>query len=253
MNTVAAVGFRPGSPLNAGPIASSSVTVGDFNGDGKADLATLSFQNTGDGTGTLSIALGNGDGTFQPPATYTVGANPSSMLMADFNGDGNPDIAVPSVDNQNNGIVSIVLGNGDGTFRPAIYLPTASTSTSMAVADFNGDGKADLVSTSTGDFTRPGVSVLIGNGDGTFQAPLITPFIQLSFNSPSPMVVGDFNGDGKPDLVVLGFSSLFIMPGNGDGTFQTPLSLNTGAFSFFSSISAGDFNSDGKTDLAVGY
>src|SRR5260370_20006342 len=114
--------------------------------------------------GTVSILLGNGDGTFQPHVDYPVGIGPYSVAVGDLNGDGKLDLVVanyPSVFT-----VSVLLGNGDGTFKPQVTYPVGRQPISVAVADLNGDGKLDLA---VADFTDGFVSVLLGNGDGTFQ------------------------------------------------------------------------------------
>ena len=166
-----------------------SVAVGDFNGDGKPDLAVANSSG-----GTVSVLLGNGDGTFQTQTTYTVGSSsfPFSVAVGDFNGDGNPDLAVA---NAGSGTVSVLLGNGDGTFQTQTTYTVGSTPASVAVGDFNGDGNPDLAITNAGSGT---VSVLLGNGDGTFQ----TQTTYTVGSTPRSVAVGDFNGDGKPDLAV---------------------------------------------------
>ena len=138
---------------------------------------------------TVSILLGNGDGTFGPPASYAVGGVPSSLAVGDFNGDQNKDLAVATAGN-----LSVLLGNGDGTFQAAQNFPVGNE-VWVTVGDFNRDGKTDVVMS---DSAANIVSVLMGNGDGTFQTPLnlfVGPF-------PSVLRTADVNGDGIPDLVV---------------------------------------------------
>ena len=160
----------------------SQTITADFNHDGKLDIATCNPPN-------VSILLGNGDGTFQPAISYSLGSYPAAIASADFNGDGQPDLAVTDSSG-----VWIPLGNGDGTFQTPISYAAGPYPDSIAVADFNGDGKPDIVVADNGR-NRYGVTVLLGNGDGTFQ-----PYIPHGINfEPYALVAGDFDGDGLPD------------------------------------------------------
>src|SRR6516165_6433129 len=227
-------GFDAGS----GP---QSVAVGDFNGDGKPDLAVVnSYSNN------VSILLGNGDGTFQIHVDYPTGAQPGSVAIGDFNGDGKLDLAVVNSYSNN---VSVLLGNGNGTFQPAVSYGTGSGTgpAFVAVGDFNHDGKLDLA---VANSNSSNVSVLLGNGDGTFQ----TAVNYDVGGAPTSIAVGDFNHDGKLDLAVAvpvpGPSTyVSVLLGNGDGTFQTAVNYSAGYNP--SSVAVGDFNNDGTLDLAV--
>ena len=224
-------GFDAGS----GP---QSVAVGDFNGDGKPDLAVVnSYSNN------VSILLGNGDGTFQIHVDYPTGAQPGSVAIGDFNGDGKLDLAVVNSYSNN---VSVLLGNGNGTFQPAVSYGTGSGTgpAFVAVGDFNHDGKLDLA---VANSNSSNVSVLLGNGDGTFQ----TAVNYDVGGAPTSIAVGDFNHDGKLDLAVANSNSTYVsvLLGNGDGTFQTAVNYDVGGAP--TSIAVGDFNHDGKLDLAV--
>jgi hypothetical protein len=228
-----------GSPIAAGayPV---SIAVGDFNGDGKLDLAVANQAGK-----NLTILLGNGDGTFTPAASSpSTGDGPFSIAVGDFNGDGKLDLAVA---NLSDNTVTILLGNGDGTFTPAAASPSTGTAPmAVAVGDFNGDGKLDLAVANSGSNN---VTILLGNGDGTFTPAAASPG---TGNGPSGLAVGDFNGDGKLDLAVTNQNSnnVTILLGNGDGTFTPAASSPSTGYGPLS-IAVGDFNGDGKLDLAV--
>ena len=223
----------PEYPVGLNPWAAA---VGDFNGDGKADLATSNSNGF-----TVSILLGNGDGTFQPKVDYPIGQFARSLVVGDFNGDQKPDLAVSSFSDN---IVSILIGKGDGTFMSRVDYPTGAGSDSLAVGDFNHDGKPDLASANQ---TAGTVSILLNAGDGTFQ-PKVDYVVG---GEPYSVAVGDFNGDAKPDLAVADSISnnVSVLLGQGDGTFQAAVNYPTENFPF--SIAIGDFNGDGKQDLAV--
>jgi uncharacterized repeat protein (TIGR01451 family) len=212
------------------------VAVADFNADGKADLVVTDYFSN-----TVSVLLGNGDGSFQPPLTSAAGSYPRAVSVGDFNGDGKADIVV-GTDQEDT--INVLLGNGDGTFRPPLTYLADYWPASIAVGDFNGDGKADLAVAYSGRYT---VGIFLGNGDGTFQAPVD----YTADAGPVAVVGGDFNGDGKPDLAVADAenSSVSVLLGSGDGTFQTEVEYAAGLGP--QEIVAADFNGDGKTDLAV--
>jgi len=231
------------------------LTVGDFNGDGKTDVA---LTNDGD-PGEVKVFLSNGDGSFKSAKQFASGGvGPVSIVAGDFNKDGIVDLAVAndcySGTDCSRGSVGVLLGRGDGTFRAAkIYAVGAIAYPALGVGDFNGDGIPDLVMTTEGQ-----VIVLLANPDGTFKP-------RQRFNSGgtyNPNVqVADINGDGKTDIVlasscdgidtcVNGSAGVSVLLGNGDGTFQAP--FHHSFFGWFtSSVVAGDFNGDGKLDLAA--
>jgi sugar lactone lactonase YvrE len=220
--------------------------VGDFNGDGIPDLAV-----TSDSTNTVLIYLGNGDGTFtQVPNSPAAGSDLYSIAVGDFNGDGKLDLAVTDMYDDT---ISILLGNGDGTFAPATTLHCGRKDSPIAVADFTGDGKLDLaVGVPGANGTGDSVTILAGNGDGTFNAP--PAGTAVSSNSISSLAVGDFNGDGIPDLVLTdsaaGTFTVFL--GDGKDSF-TSVTTNLAGNPYFGLSSAvGDLNGDGRTDLVVG-
>jgi hypothetical protein len=214
-----------------------SLVLGDFNHDGKLDLAVAN-------AGGVSILLGKGDGTFSTTFfNYAAGPDPEYITAGDFNGDGKLDLVVA---NRANNTVSILLGKGDGSFRAPISYAAGQAPDSIAVGDFNGDGKLDLA---VADFNggSPGkVAVLMGNGDGTFQAPVT---YNTSGGGAQSVIATDFNGDGKVDLAVANFDfSVSILLGKGDGTFLPAVnytSVGRGP------LVAGNFNNDGHLDLAV--
>ena len=209
------------------------VAVADLNSDGMADIATSNWTSN-----DVSVLLGNGDGTFQPEIRLPVGNQPKSITMSDFNSDGILDLA--TVNNAFNSYdVSILLGNGDGTFQSQMRFPAGSIPWSMTVNDFNNDGHQDIVTKNKHSF-----SILLGNGDGTFQ-----PFKNQDISSIHRYVKSaDMNKDNISDLVTMDvFSNVLILFGNGDGTFgalfSTNDSLSAGRFIL------GDLNFDGNTDI----
>jgi hypothetical protein len=210
-----------------------SVAVGDFNGDGKVDLAIA----LGGSVSTVVLMLGNGDGTFQAPVvSYPTGPDPQAIVACDVNGDGKLDLLIQNTDDT----LTILLGNGDGTFQPKAPV---SGNHQFAVGDFNRDGKLDLAIDANGG----GIAILLGNGDGTFQSP-----VGYGSGPVAPGAVGDFNGDGIVDILTSG-SFLpgvpldpVILLGKGDGTFQVAPNP-TGLHPTVQLVA--DLNGDGKLDV----
>lgn len=223
----------PAPATGAGP---SAVVTADLNGDGKPDLAVVNSQSH-----SVTILLGNGDGTFVPAPSPDTGSVPVALVAGDFNGDGKTDLAVA---NSQSNSVTILLGNGDGTFTAAPTLASGTHPAAMAAGDFNGDGNLDLVVANSGDNT---LSIFLGKGDGSFA---VAPVAHTGCG-PDSIAVGDFNGDGALDLAVANGSdnTLSLLRGNGDGTFTAAASPSTGGQPV--AVAAADLNGDGILDLAV--
>ncbi|MGB6386309.1 MAG: FG-GAP-like repeat-containing protein [Terriglobales bacterium] len=238
----------------AGRSGINSIALGDVNGDGKIDVVATTLGNCDNNV--IAVLAGLGTGKFKTPVYYSTGSTQQaySIQLADFRGKGLLDIVISNAD----GSLSVFLNKGKGAYDAAVIIPAASGTDAgyIAIGDFNNDGKLDIAVT---NFSSTAINVLLGNGDGTFQAPISTP----SPIQPYALTSGDFNKDGKLDIAVSGWGtgdSLTIFTGNGDGTFKvgTPYAFNTweqcyptGAAALYW-ISAGDLNQDGKLDLAIG-
>src|SRR5439155_84334 len=210
-----------------------SVAVGDFDGDGKLDLAVA--NKTG-----VSVLLGLGGGTFQDGHSVDAGsACARSVALGDFTGDGQADLVVGKTILE--GLVTdvaVLLGKGDGTFQSPLNSRAGYNPSALAVADFNGDGRADLVTANSGSGD---VSILLGNGDGTFRAA-VNYWVGAIVAS---VAAGDFNGDGKPDLAVATGAGVSVLLNDDDGTFSAPVSYGGGG----NFVTVADLDGDGKLDL----
>ena len=232
-----------GSPINVGDFP-ESITIGDFNLDGKPDLATANPNSN-----NVTILLGDGNGGFTQAAgsPVAVGANPNSVAVGDFNLDGKADLATVNITADN---VTVLLGNGSGGFTEAAGSPVGVGDTPIFVAagDFNLDGKGDLA---TANLNADNVTILLGNGSGGFTQAAGSPVGAGS--SPNSIAIGDFNLDGKADLAVAnaGSDNVTILLGDGNGGFTQPAGSPVGVGDAPVSVAIGDFNLDGKADLAA--
>lgn len=238
-----------------GGFNASSVAIADVNGDGNPDLIVANQCQTSDCStgGNVSVLLGNGNGTFQSAQTYSaVGFNTASVVVADFNGDGFPDIALANECQDStcqNGLISVLLNNGNGTFKSAqTYNSLGAEADSITTADFNGDGIPDLavanLCEAPANCSEGYATVLTGKGDGTFRGGR---HYATGAQDAYSVVANDFNGDGAADLVVANGNGTTLLLGNGDATFQNATPYFPGGVF----VQQADFNNDGKPDLVV--
>lgn len=225
--------------VKAGPVdfshdSTTSLVVGDWNGDKRSDLALMRSSGS-----SVTELMGRGDGSFEKGVSYPVNGDSNSVLESgDLNGDPYPDLVVAgTLDLMGNPSVSVLLGGKDGRFAAAVDYPVGHDLSGVALADFDGDGHVDIA-VNTWDNT---VSVLPGRGDGTFGRSKDSP----AGDCCGSFAKGDFNHDGKPDVVVVGVATNILL-GIGDGTFQAPLVYRQ--FAWYPVIS--DLNLDHKDDLA---
>jgi hypothetical protein len=249
------------------------LSVADFNGDHKPDVAVAGEIFLGDGDGALqgppatavpsaigsavlgdfdnngtldvalstgSILLNDGSGILTVAHTYPLQQSGEVIASADLNNDGNLDLVLPG-----SGGYYVLLGNGDGSFQMPMFTTLNGGGTDVVIADFNGDGKPDLAFQSSG-----GLLILLGNGDGTFGPPT-SYFDGMEIETANSIVAADFNNDGKLDIAAGGNSGLAILFGNGDGTFKAATFISTADAS--GGILAGDLNGDGDADLVTNY
>ena len=238
-----------------------ALVAGDFNGDGIVDLAVAhAYDNDFALVSSIGVLLGKGDGTFGAPFEYSINATQSGLLLAvgDMNADGAVDLIVGGSIGTGfpQNFVSVLLGRGDGTFAPPLsfFDPTRDLSGAgaLSVGDLNGDGKLDVVLADELNTVVYGgsdhITVLMGNGDGTFSAPARYPAEDSVY--PLGILIADLDGDGRDDVLVsYTGGTIQIFPGNGDGTLQSGAIYNYGEA--WGPPLIGDFNGDGRIDFAV--
>jgi len=234
-----------------------AIAVGDFNGDHLLDVAIWA-QNANTGNAEVHIYLGNGTGTFTYSNTYSAPASgntnpgPNSIVAEDVNGDGKIDLVAMTPYNG----VFVFLGNGDGTFQTPLPNTTVCTDAigscgSVAVGDLNGDGKPDLALQSN-DTTGSGMTVMMGNGNGTFGTPTYYPVAISGVYAGAGIAIGDVNGDKKPDVVVAGDSvSAIVYLNQGGGTFKVSGTVGSVALNPTNNVVLADINNDKKLDIIV--
>jgi hypothetical protein len=254
--------FSPAAVYAVGT-SPQAVLTADFNSDRQLDLAVANYSSN-----TVSVLLGNADGTFQSAQDSATGASPQSLAVGDFNADGKLDLATA-----NAGDVSVLLGTGNGTFQAPTNIGIGSDPVSVAVGDFNADGKLDLgvasnvyfppccfgIDPYTGymvgnaGYYEGRANVLLGTGTGSFAVPNTTVFGTGYGYHMMGAAVADLNGDGKQDFASANnySGSVIVQPGTGTGTLGAPVSFSVGSWNAPESVAAGDVNADGKLDLVT--
>lgn len=264
--------FQSAITYDSGGYLAGPVAISDVNRDGAPDLLIVNSCETLDANGqcttgdVVSILTGRGDGSFQPGTTLSTGGHGANLAVTDINGDGKPDLVITNrcIDTacaMLDTYVSVLLGNGDGSFQTAVNYDSGGLgASSVAIADLNADGRADMVVTNLCYRDSPyspycaygAVAVLMGNGNGTFQAPLsyasgTDPGLD---NDTRAVVVTDMNGDGMPDLIVLNWGAPSILFANVDGTFQPPTCCRNPGLNA-PGMSVVDVNGDGQPDVVI--
>jgi len=255
--------FQSPVVYDSGGSSPYSVATGDFNGDGKLDIVVADCSPmTASPCGLFGVLLGNGDGTFEPVVTHNSGGFGAwALTVADLNNDQKADIVIANLctnaicTNSSNGVIAVLLGKGDGTFKSPVTYDSGGRTLVPAIADVNGDGKSDiLVVNGQG---KQGLGVLLGNGDGSFR-PVVTYDVGQKY--VSSLAIADFDNDSKPDVAISvcnsgqytcgANASVAVMRGNGDGTFQKPIIYSSGGWNAVG-LAVADVNHDGLADIEV--
>jgi hypothetical protein len=230
--------FRSAVHFSSGGYFAAAVAVADVDHDGHPDI--LVANQNGGFLGTVGVLLNHGQDTaFDSPILYSTGApNPSALAVADLNKDGKLDIVVTNSAGSGGNTIGVLRGRGDGTFGPVVlYSLGADPAAGVVVADVNGDGYPDLITS--------GVNVLLNRGDGTFRRP-----VHYGTGTGSSVALSDVNGDGILDVIVGYETSVGVLLGNGDGTFQPATTYPSNAY-LVSAVGVSDFNGDGKPDIVL--
>ncbi|MCY2989793.1 MAG: FG-GAP-like repeat-containing protein, partial [Planctomycetota bacterium] len=225
-------------PVGTNP---NRLAVGQLNGDGHLDVVAANY-----GSGSVSVLLGNGDGTFQGKVDYATGASPLDAVLVDFNGDSRLDIATADY---GGGKVSVLLGNGNGTFQAKIDYTVGANPYYLTAADLDGDGQVDLA---VANWSSNTVSVLLNKADGTGTFRAQTTFGVGSY--PAGITAADFDGDGKQDLAVTNYNSTFVSVLRNTGSTPGTASFTRSDISVASTlldVTAGDLNGDGRPDIVA--
>jgi hypothetical protein len=229
--------FQPQVTLPVGTVPGNPV-VADFTGDGLPDIAVADDQYL------VTVFLATGRTTYAPPEEIFAGPGANLLAVGDLNGDGIPDLVVTDDGSGWPGYVTVLMGNGDGTFSAGQSLQANDTPYAVTLADLTGDGDLDII---VGNLDSNTISVMMGNGDGTF----LPEVVYAAGTEPFALAVGDFTGDGLPDIAVADYHTgdVSLLMNQGGGTFAAPEQISTVA-SQIAMVTA-DFTDDGQLDLAV--